>query len=85
MRIFRKSQNSCMPKLPVITPRRFIAVLKKLGFFEHRQHGTSHLVLKHPDGRRAVVPMHSTDIPTGTLLGVLRDCEITKQQLIDLL
>ncbi|HCA67001.1 MAG TPA: hypothetical protein DEP08_02870 [Candidatus Jacksonbacteria bacterium] len=74
-----------MPKLPVIAPRQLISALNKIGFFEHRQHGTSHLVLKHPDGRRAIVPMHNKDIPKGTLLGILRDCEINKQQLIDLL
>ncbi len=74
-----------MPKLPVITPRQLISVLKKFGFLEHRQHGTSHLIFKHIDGRRAVVPMHSKDIPKGTLLGIMRDCEMSKQQLIDLL
>lgn len=33
-----------MPKLPVIKDRELIRVLKKLGFLEHPEHGTSHLV-----------------------------------------
>jgi len=33
-------------------------VLRYFGFKEHRQRGTSHLVLKHLSGRRVVVPIH---------------------------
>lgn len=47
-----------MPKLPVIKDRQLIQALKKLGFFEHPERGTSHLVFKHPDGRRTTVARH---------------------------
>lgn len=59
-----------------------VRALHKLGFFEHRQRGTSHLILKHEDGRRAVVPIHSgSDIPRGTLAGILRDIRVTVEEL----
>ena len=67
-----------MPKLPLIKDRELIRVLKKLGFFEHPERGTSHLVFKHHDGRRTVVSRHpGKDIPRGTLRATLRDINIS--------
>ena len=45
----------------------------------------SHRVMKHADGRRTTVPMHGKDIPKGTLLAILRDIEITKEDFVKLL
>lgn len=75
-----------MPKLPILNSRNLIKALKSIGFLEHRQKSTSHLVMKHHDGRRTVVPIHSNkDIPKGTLLAILRDIQITKEELIKIL
>lgn len=48
-----------MPQLPSVKPKQLIQALKKLGFYESRQRGTSHLVMVHPDGRRAVIALRS--------------------------
>ncbi len=70
-----------MPKLPFIKDRELIRVLKKLGFFEHPERGTSHLVFAHSDGRRTVVSRHpGKDIPRGTLRAILRDINTSTQQ-----
>ena len=70
-----------MPKLPLIKDRELIRVLKKLGFFEHSERGTSHLVFSHPDGRRTTVSRHpGKDIPRGTLRSILRDINISIQE-----
>lgn len=70
-----------MPKLPVLRAREIIKALKKLGFFEHRQRGTSHLILKHPNGRRVSVPVHpGKDVKPGTLRGMLEDGDISKDE-----
>ena len=70
-----------MHKLPMIKDRELIRVLKKLGFFEHEERGTSHLVFKHPDGRRTVVSRHAgKDIPRGTLGAILRDIQISPEE-----
>jgi predicted RNA binding protein YcfA (HicA-like mRNA interferase family) len=75
-----------MPKLPVIKDRELIQVLKKLGFFEHPETGSSHLIFKHPDGRRTVVARHpGKDIPKGTLRAILRDMNISIKQFNNLL
>jgi predicted RNA binding protein YcfA (HicA-like mRNA interferase family) len=47
-----------MPKLPRIKDRELIRALKKLGFFEHPERGTAHLVFAHQDGRRTTVARH---------------------------
>jgi len=75
-----------MPKLPLIKDRELIRALKKLGFFEHPERGTSHLVFKHPDGRRTTVARHSgKDIPRGTLRAIIRDINISIKEFIKLL
>ncbi len=56
--------------LSSITAKKALRKLKKAGFFEHHQRG-SHLVLKHSDGRMVVLPVHSKDIPKGTLYNII--------------
>lgn len=75
-----------MSKLPFIKDRQLIQVLKKLGFFEHPERGTSHLVFKHPDGRRTTVSRHpGKDIPRGTLRAILRDINVSIEEFNKLL
>jgi len=46
-----------LSKLKLVKAERIVKALAKIGFISIRQHG-SHLVMKHPDGRITVVPMH---------------------------
>jgi predicted RNA binding protein YcfA (HicA-like mRNA interferase family) len=74
-----------MSKLPRITGRQLIHILSKAGFELVRVKG-SHHVLSHPDGRRTVVPVHRGEvIGPGLLSQILRDCEMNREELIDLL
>ena len=74
-----------MPKLPVITAKTLVSTLKKLGFHPHHQTG-SHLQMKHPDGRRTTIPVHSgKDIRKGTLRAILRDLNLDPANFIQLL
>ena len=41
-----------------------------------------HLKVRH-DGKPTVVPMHSGDLPTGTLRAILRQLALTEQDLED--
>jgi len=75
-----------MPKLPPVKDRQLIRVLKRLGFFEHPERGTSHLIFAHPDGRRTTVSRHpGKDIPIGTLRAILRDINISVEEFVKLL
>jgi predicted RNA binding protein YcfA (HicA-like mRNA interferase family) len=56
-----------------MTPRELRRILEQAGFVFTRQSG-SHAIFKHPtSNRRVVLPMHSKDIPIGTLHAIMKD------------
>ncbi|MFM6204329.1 type II toxin-antitoxin system HicA family toxin, partial [Planktothrix sp.] len=62
-----------------------IAALQKIGFCVVRQKG-SHVRMKHEDNRVVSIPVHSGKIiGKGLLLKIMRDADLTKDELIDLL
>jgi predicted RNA binding protein YcfA (HicA-like mRNA interferase family) len=70
-----------MAKLPSLTGKQLVAALQVLGFEIVRTRG-SHNFLRHPDGRATVVPVHSGEIiGRGLLAKILRDCEISRDNL----
>jgi len=70
-----------MSKLPALTGKTIVSLLKKEGFVVDRQRG-SHVFLKHSDGRVTVVPVHAGEtIGPGLLAKILRDVEITRDKL----
>jgi len=70
-----------MTRLPRITGRQLIARLKRQGFEVVRVRG-SHYLLKHPDGRTTVVPVHGKEtIGPGLLLKILRDTKLNRSEL----
>lgn len=69
--------------LPSIGWRELLKVLYKIGFKPVRQKG-SHIMLQHEDGRFTVVPKHNP-IDKGTLLGILNDIGLTKEEFLRLL
>jgi predicted RNA binding protein YcfA (HicA-like mRNA interferase family) len=72
-------------RLPRITGREAIAALRKVGFEVVRIKGSHHF-LRHADGRRTVVPVHSGEtIGPGLLMAILRDCELDRDDFIVLL
>jgi predicted RNA binding protein YcfA (HicA-like mRNA interferase family) len=74
-----------MSKLPSLTGKEVVSLLKKVGFIVERQRG-SHIFLKHGDGRATVVPIHSGEtIGPGLLSKILRDVEMTKDDLLKIL
>lgn len=64
-----------------VTGQRLIRALRKFGFEVIRRKGSHHF-LRHPDGRGTVVPVHRGEtIGRGLLAQILRDCELTKEEL----
>ncbi len=74
-----------MPKLPVLTPRDVIRILEKRGFIFDRAKGSHHIYLHPATNQRAIVPVHRRDLPQGTLLSILKQAGIEREELIDLL
>lgn len=74
------------PKLPAIRPDEVVRALERAGFVVRRIRG-SHYQLTHRDRPelRTTVPVGSRDIKRGTLRGILRDCELTTDEFLDLL
>lgn len=71
------------PKLPRVTGKELLAALGKLGFQVIRVRG-SHQFVKHSDGRSTVIPVHSGEtIGPGLLNSILRDLELSREDLRD--
>ena len=68
-----------MAKLPVLSGQDLIDILKRQGFVVLRQKG-SHVSLQKGQ-YKTVVPLHD-DLAKGTILGVLRQCGLSKTDII---
>ena len=74
-----------MTRLPRTTGREIIAALRKAGFQVVRIKGSHHF-LRHSDGRGTVVPVHSGEtIGPGLMSKILRDCDVSRDELHKLL
>ncbi|MFO5491200.1 MAG: type II toxin-antitoxin system HicA family toxin [Cuspidothrix sp.] len=74
-----------MTKLPTITGEELIAALEKAGFYIVIQKG-SHVRMKHEDNRVVSITSHSgKTIGKGLLVKIIRDADLTKDELIELL
>ncbi len=74
-----------MSKFPALRGKAVVAILKKSGFVVDRQKG-SHVLLKHPDGRVTVVPVHTGEsIGPGLLSKILKDVEMTKEDFLKII
>lgn len=72
------------PRQPVVSGERLIKALRQEGWEVVRQRG-SHVRLKKPGRRHAlVVPLHR-ELRRGTLAGILRDADLSADDLRRLL
>ena len=64
-----------MAKLPRLSGKEVVKILKKAGFIDVRQRGSHVFMIKETPQIKitTVVPMHS-EIDTGTLLEIIRQC-----------
>jgi predicted RNA binding protein YcfA (HicA-like mRNA interferase family) len=73
-----------MSKLPQVSGAEVVRALQKVGFTVRRQHG-SHIIIRRDDPfAQTVVPNHR-QLDRGTLRAILRQTEITADELIQLL
>ena len=70
-----------MPKLPRLTASEIIRVLEKCGFTRARQSG-SHIIFKDATGKRATVPYHASQtLHPKVLKSILRDANLSVEDL----
>jgi len=74
-----------MTRLPRLKGKELVRALERAGFTVIRSRG-SHVFLRHPDGRTTTVPIHSGEtLGPGLLRAILRDVELSVDELADLL
>ena len=74
-----------MTRLPRLKGKELVRALERAGFNVDRRRG-SHVFLKHPDGRVTNVPDQSGEtIGPGLLRTILRDVELSIEELVGLL
>ena len=74
-----------MRSFPAVTVVDSSKPQNKIGFEAVRTKG-SHKFLRHSDGRCTVVPVHAGEtIGRGLLAQIMRDCEISPEDLNDIL
>ncbi|MBI2612146.1 type II toxin-antitoxin system HicA family toxin [Candidatus Gottesmanbacteria bacterium] len=75
-----------MPKLPTVSARKLIKVLKKKGFVLHRIKGSHHTFIRTIDRIRVTVPVHpGHDVGRGLTESILKDAGISDEEFFKLL
>jgi predicted RNA binding protein YcfA (HicA-like mRNA interferase family) len=72
-----------MSRLPVCSGADAVRAFRKIGYEIDHQTG-SHMILRHPSGRRLTVPNHR-ELAKGTLRALILDAGLTKEQFVALL
>jgi len=74
-----------MPKLPLLTAKELVKIIKKVGFEFKRQQG-SHMFFEHSDGRTTVIPNHpGEEIDRGLLNKIVKhDLKIDREDFLKL-
>lgn len=74
-----------MQKIPSLKPRAVIKKFEKIGYVIDRQKG-SHVILFHLKlKKRLTIPLHVKDLPKGTLLSIIKQAGLTKEEFLELL
>jgi predicted RNA binding protein YcfA (HicA-like mRNA interferase family) len=72
--------------LPRVNGSRLVRALEKKGFVEKRRKGSHAHLFRDADRRRVTVPVHKgKEIPEGTLRAILKDADLTPNELRELL
>lgn len=73
-----------MTKFPLISGKNLVRLLRKTGFYVSHIEG-SHHIMRHPDGRRVVVPVHKNeDLQRALIKAILRQAKVTEQDYLQL-
>lgn len=75
-----------MTKLPRLSGKKVIKALEKAGFSQIRQRGSHVFMRKETQQNKTttVVPIHK-ELDTGTLLEIIRQCKLTRDEFLELL
>ena len=73
------------PKFPVLTGDETVRILQRAGFEIKREKGSRVHLFRQSDGRRSTVPVHrGQSLPIGTLRSILKDADLTIEEVLKL-
>lgn len=75
-----------MQRLPVLSGKEVIKLLKIVGFLPARQRGSHIILIKHDihKGKRAVVVPDHREVDKGTLVEIIRQAGLTREEFLRL-
>ena len=73
-----------MSKLPSLKPKALIKKFEKAGYVIDRQKGSHVILYNRTDRRRLTIPLHVKDLPKGTLLSIIKQAGLTKEEFLKL-
>lgn len=74
-----------MTKIPALTPGKIEKIILKKGFVLDRTKGSHRIYYNAVNKKRVVIPFHRKDLPKGTILEILKQAGIKREELSDLL
>ncbi len=74
-----------MPKLPSVTSKKLIKILKTFGFELDHFTGSHFIFYNRQTKKRQLVPYHIKNLPKGTLMSILREVGISRKEFENLL
>ena len=75
-----------MPKLPIISGKKLLKLLKKHDFCEVRRKGSHVFVEDKNQNLRTIIPIHTNeDLGKGLLKKILKDLDLGVDKLIDMI
>ena len=72
-------------RLPVVKPKEAIGALEKAGWYVHHQRGSHVSMHKEGVSDLVIIPLHSGDLPKGTLRAIIEDAGLSIEQFLELL
>jgi predicted RNA binding protein YcfA (HicA-like mRNA interferase family) len=63
------------------TPKQIIRILEQNGFRYVRSKGSHFIFRKDNTHQRVIVPMHRKDLPKGTLISILKQAGLSREDL----
>ena len=68
-----------MSKFPAVNSKKLIKILQSLSFVLDHSTGSHFIFYNSKTKKRAVVPCHNKDIPRGTVVSILSEAGISKE------
>lgn len=72
-----------MPKLIVLKPKEIEKLILKKGFVFDHSKGSHKIYYNSVEKSRVIIPFHKRDLPKGTLLSILHQANLTKEDLLE--